>query len=83
EDAAYKMDNGIHFNMPSLINRPNQFGGGGPGQQGQFGQGPGDVIARGLEQINRVKSFFREAKAYTEEKHDQTNLKFEAVRGLF
>jgi hypothetical protein len=24
EDAAYKMENGIHFNMPSLMNRPNQ-----------------------------------------------------------
>jgi imidazolonepropionase-like amidohydrolase len=83
EDAAYKMDNGIHFNMPNLISRPNQFGGGGPGQQGQFGQGAGDVVARGLEQINQVKSFFREAKAYVEEKHDQTNLKFEAVKGLF
>ena len=83
EDAAYKMENGIHFNMPNLISRPSQFGGFGPGQQGQGGQGATDLVARGLEQINRVKSFFREAKAYTAEKHDQTNLKFEAVRGLF
>ena len=44
EDAAYKTDNGIHFNMPALVNRPNQFGGGGPGQQGQ-GQG-GQEIGR-------------------------------------
>lgn len=83
EDAAYKMDNGIHFNMPSLLNRPNQFGGfGGQGFGGQGAQV--DVVSRGMEQINRIKSFFREAKGYlAQDKHDQTNLKFEAVKGLF
>ena len=25
EDAAYKMDNGIHLNMPTFISRPNRF----------------------------------------------------------
>lgn len=82
EDAAYKLDNGIHFNMPSLLNRPNQFG--GFGGQGFGRQEQGDAVSRGLEQINRIKSFFREAKAYlAQDKHDQTNLKFEAVKGLF
>ena len=82
EDAAYKMENGIHFNMPSLLNRPSQFGQFGP--PGQGGQGQADVVSRGMEQINVIKSFFRQAKAYVaQEKHDQTNLKFEAVRGLF
>lgn len=82
EDAAYKLDNGIHFNMPSLLNRPNQFG--GFGGQGFGGQQQGDVVSRGMEQIGRIKAFFREAKAYlAADKHDQTNLKFEAVRGLF
>jgi imidazolonepropionase-like amidohydrolase len=80
EDAAYKMENGIHFNMPSLISRPNPFGGfSGQGQQQQ-----GDPISRGMEQVNQIKSFFRQAKAYAaQDKHEQTNLKFEAVRGLF
>jgi len=82
EDAAYKMENGIHFNMPSLLNRPSQFGQFGP--PGQGGQGQADVVSRGMEQINGIKSFFRQAKAYVaQDKHDQTNLKFEAVRGLF
>ena len=80
EDAAYKMDNGIHFNMPSLLARPQRgrggFGGGQPPQA--------DPIKRSLEQIELVKAFFREAKGYlTEANHESTNLKFEATRGLF
>lgn len=79
EDAANKMENGIHFNMPNLINRPNPFAEflGLPAPQG-------DPVKRALEQIDRIKSFFREAKAYlAQEKHEQVNLKFEAARGLF
>jgi imidazolonepropionase-like amidohydrolase len=81
EDAAYKADGGIHFRMPSLLTRRRGFGGGGgfAGQQSNI-----DPVKRGLEQIEDVKIFFREAKAYMEEaKHESTNLKFEAVRGLF
>lgn len=82
EDAAYAMDNGIHFNMPSLMTRR---GGGRGGFAALFGQqNQGDAVKRGLEQIETVKSFLREAKAYlAETKHTNTNLKFEAVKGLF
>lgn len=79
EDAAYKLDNGIHYNMPTLINRPNPFAEffGPRGDQG-------DPVKRGLEAIERVKDFFRQAKAYlAQDKHENTNLKFEAVKGLF
>ena len=77
EDAAYGTDLGIHFRMPSLLNRGNRRGFGG--QQSNV-----DPVKRGLEQIENVKVFFREAKAYiAEAKHENTNLKFEAVRGLF
>ena len=78
EDAAYKMDNGIHFNMPSLLARPRGRGGfGGGGQQS-------DPVKTGLEQIEKVKAFFREAKGYLAEAgHDKTNLKYEAAKGLF
>jgi len=80
EDAIYKTDHGIHFNMPSLISRPGGFGGGFGGQQQQ----QGDVVSRGMEQVNQIKSFFRQAKAYAaQDKHDDVNLKLEAVRGLF
>jgi imidazolonepropionase-like amidohydrolase len=79
EDAAYKTDVAIHLRMPSLLNRRGGRGGGFGGQQA-----PADPVKTGLEQIEKVKVFFREAKAYqAESKHENTNLKFEAVKGLF
>jgi imidazolonepropionase-like amidohydrolase len=77
EDAAYKIDAGIHFNMPSLLNvqRRNTFFGPAP---------PADAVKRGLDQIEKVKTFFREAKAYlAAATHESTNLKYEAAKGLF
>jgi len=77
EDAAVKLDGGIHFIMPNLINIPNPFA---------DTQTPPtiDPVKRGLEQIENVKAFFREAKAYLQESvHKPVNLKFEAVKGLF
>jgi len=79
EDAAYAKDNGIHLNMPSLFNRPNPYaalmGANAPA---------GDPVKRGLEELEKIKSFFKEAKAYlSQNTHEQTNLKFEAIRGLF
>ncbi len=80
EDAAYTMDNGIHFNMPSLLARPQR----GRGGFGGAAQQQTDPVKRGLEQIETVKAFFREAKAYlAEPAHSNSNLKFEATRGLF
>lgn len=71
EDAAYKTDIGLHFNMPSLLSRQ--------GRQ----QSP-DPVKQGLEKIEEVKQFFRQAKAYLQETtHKATNLKFEATKGLF
>ena len=81
EDAAYKTDVGIHFRMPSLLNRTRGARGGGAQPAQQVAPDP---VKRGLEQIENVKIFFREAKAYfTESKHENTNLKFEAVKNLF
>lgn len=79
EDAIIAADKNIHFRMPSLLNRR------GGGRGFFFAQQPaGDPVKRGLEQIESVKGFFREAKAYlAESKHEATNLKFESVRGLF
>lgn len=81
EDAAYLPDNGIQLRMPSLLLR-----GGGRGGFGRFGgqQPAGDPVKRALDQIEGVKAFFREAKAYqAESAHEETNLKYEAVKGLF
>jgi len=81
EDAVYKADNGIHFDMPSLLSRTGgRRGGGFPGAV----QPPVDPVKRALEQIEEVKVFFREAKAYlAAPQHEQANLKYEAVKGLF
>ncbi len=86
EDAAYKMDVGIHFNMPSLLVRSGRgrFGGGFPGRFQQVGGAATDPVKEALDKIEEVKKFFREAKAYFgEASHTETNLKFEAVKGLF
>lgn len=76
EDAAYKTDAGIHFYMPSLLTPP---------QVGSGSQRPAtDPVKEGLEKIDRIKTFFKEAKAYFgEPAHDATNLKFTSVKGLF
>lgn len=83
EDAAYKIDNGMHFYMPSLLARP---GGGrfaallallGPQQTS-------DPVKAALDRIEGVKAFFREAKAYHQkDAGKEINLKFEATKALF
>ncbi len=79
EDAAYKTDIGIHFRMPSLLNRRGGRRGGPGGQPSNV-----DPVKTSLEKIEEVKNFFREAKAYlAETKHESTNLKFESAKGLF
>src|SRR4051794_14528060 len=71
EDAVYKLDNGIHFRMPNLA--PESI------------KNPAsDLLKRAYGQIDTVRTFLREAKAYFNEiTHPQTNIKFESVRGLF
>lgn len=79
EDAAYKTDNGFHYNMPDLINRPQ-------GGRRFFTQesAPSDPMKIGLEEIEKFKAFLQEAKAYNQTADKkETNLKFEALKGLF
>jgi imidazolonepropionase-like amidohydrolase len=79
EDAAYKMENGIHLHMPSFIAR---FG-----RRAFFFPGapqPADPTKEALEKVEEIKNFFREAKAYLQEPaHKEINLKYEAVKGLY
>ena len=79
EDAAYKMDNAIHLTLPTFLARPTRFGG------RRFGaQAPTDPTKEALDKIEEIKAFFSEARAYNAEAtHKETNLKFEAVKGLF
>jgi imidazolonepropionase-like amidohydrolase len=79
EDAAYKMDNGMHLNMPTFISRPSRFA-------AFFGipQPQTDPTKEALKKIDEIKTLFRQAKGYLQEAtHKETNLKFEALSGLF
>ena len=77
EDAAYKYNTAIHFYMPSLFVRNRGGFGGGP-------QTDADPVKAAMERIEKVKDFFREAKAYhAQTGKTTTNLKFEATKGLF
>jgi imidazolonepropionase-like amidohydrolase len=79
EDAAYKMDNAIHLNMPTFISRPSRFA-------AFFGipQPQTDPTKEALKKIDDIKTLFRQAKGYLQEAtHKETNLKFEALKGLF
>ncbi|WP_207491767.1 amidohydrolase family protein [Aridibaculum aurantiacum] len=78
EDAAYKMDNGIHFHMPNMINRPARFA------QAISPQAQVDPVKRALEQVDKMKAFFSEARAsYKGSNYASNNLKLQAVKGLF
>jgi imidazolonepropionase-like amidohydrolase len=84
EDAAYKTDEGIHLNMPSLMPRARGFGGGGGGRGGGPQEPVTDPVKEGLEKVEMIKGFFKEAKAYAAlPTHEETNLKLAAVKGLF
>lgn len=78
-DAGYKVNNGIHFNMPSLVNRPRGFAAFlNPNQPNAQ-----DVIKTALNKIDEVRKFLREAKAYASLTNAPFNLKYDAVKGLF
>lgn len=75
EDAAYKMDGQMHYNMPSLRPRRSRFGAGGA---------QSSPVKAAMKNIDKVKSFFKAAKSYNaEEVHKETNLNYEAAKGLF
>jgi len=80
EDAAYATDHGLHLRMPSLLTRRG-------GRRGGFGaaQPAVDPVQQALAQLEEVKVFFREAKAWMAAgvPSGPTNLKYQAVQGLF
>ena len=89
EDAAYKMDNVMHMELPSLMNRGGggrRGGGGGfPGGPNAAGGGaPVDPLKAAMDRIENLKEFLRQARAYNlEATHKETNLKYAAMKGLF
>ncbi len=80
EDAAVMYENAMHIRFPNLLIRRGGFGGRGGGAQ----MGGGDPVQAGLDRIEELKAFFREAKAYLATSSPAAvNLKFEATRKLF
>jgi imidazolonepropionase-like amidohydrolase len=80
EDAAYKMDGGVHFYMPSLLSRPPV----GRAALRSPEQAPEDPVKQGLDRVDEIKSLLRAAKAYNAQtSHKETNLKLAALKGLF
>ncbi len=78
EDAAYQADNGQYISLPSFIVRAR-------GGRGGMARPTEDNPLKGaMDRVEKIKTFFTEAKAYLAEKnHVANNLRFEAVRGLF
>lgn len=76
EDAAYKVDDGIHVNWPRIQSRryiddDNAFG-------------PYEKNKQYNQQTDDLKKLFGDARAYhASEEHTEKNLRFEAMKGLF
>ncbi|MFZ9386597.1 MAG: amidohydrolase family protein [Chitinophagaceae bacterium] len=84
EDAALKTDAGMHLFMPSLMTRPAGFGRRGEGAPGGPNASDSDPVQAGIDKIEELKGFFREARAYNgNNAKEETNIKYESVKNLF
>ena len=73
EDAQYKTDEGIHLNFPSFYSYHFNEDGGSIGVNEHY-----------ADEVQNIRNFFDEAKAYTQTTtHETINMKLEAMRGLF
>ena len=77
EDATYKTDDGIHINWPKIQSRKFI-------EDEDSYVGPYEKNKEYTKQTNDLKKLFADAKAYNEaEKKEETNLRFEAMKGIF
>ncbi|MCC6837085.1 MAG: amidohydrolase family protein [Bacteroidia bacterium] len=76
EDAAYKIDDGIHVNWPRMQTRnwnDNESTLGAPEKNKEY-----------EKQVNELKKLFSEAKAYNElDTKEEKNIRFESMADLF
>jgi imidazolonepropionase-like amidohydrolase len=74
EDAAYKMDMGMHLRFPSINNASFDF------TQGTISMRKNE---RYTQEMTELESFFKEALAYSKiDNPTSKNLKFEAMKGV-
>ncbi|MGQ0828109.1 MAG: amidohydrolase family protein [Bacteroidota bacterium] len=77
EDATYKADDGIHINWPRMQTRKLL-------QDNETFVGPYEKNKEYIKQTEELKKLFDDAKAYHEaETKEETNLRFEALKGIF
>lgn len=77
EDAAYKVDDGIHLNWPHIQSRHYL-------DEDNIYPGPWEKNKNYVKQTDELKKLFADAKAYSEtEKAEEENLRFEAMKGIF
>ncbi|MCX6295247.1 MAG: amidohydrolase family protein [Bacteroidetes bacterium] len=77
EDAAYKIDDGVHINWPTIQGRKFL-------DEDNIFPGPFEKNKDYIKQTEVLKKLFADAKAYNEtEVKAETNLRFEAMKGLF
>ncbi len=77
EDAAYKIDDGIHINWPRLVSRKLI-------DEDNGVYGPYEKNKEYVKQTNDLKKLFDDAKAYNEtDTKDEKNLRLEALKGIF
>ncbi|MDB9721030.1 amidohydrolase family protein [Winogradskyella sp.] len=74
EDAAIKMDNGIHINWPSSFSRGRWWLGEDPGLK------PNKDYAK---QVKELADYFNEAKSYNKGNKGERHLPYEGLIGLF
>jgi imidazolonepropionase-like amidohydrolase len=74
EDAAHTVDVGIHLNWPPKIRRQFDF------NTFTFGESPNADYDK---HVNTLQQLFTDATAYGKQASKETNLKLEAMQGLF
>lgn len=75
QDAAYKTDDGVHMNWPQQLKRIrlNEDELGGYVQNANYDK-----------EVQVLQKFFADAQAYCQQtQHDEVNVKFEAMKGVF
>lgn len=74
EDAAVKMDDGVHLNWPAIFRRGRWW----------MGEPSGFIPNKNYQkQANEVKTFMQNANAYGKDSAKETNAAFAAMQGVF